>query len=74
MKKKPILTREEFEANATQKLQEAVDNAKQSRELLRQLEKDITDKQAKINKYQDKFSNLEKQLVEMLAIIYAKGT
>ena len=74
MKKNTKMTREEFEQISTQKLQIAADQAKEIRKLLRQLEKDIADKKDKIQHYQDTFSDLQKQLIELLAISYSKGT
>ena len=74
MKTHHKLTREEFEQSATLKLQKIVAESKQIRNHLRQLELDIADKQDKIRGYQDAFSDLEKQLVKIQAIIYAKGT
>ena len=68
------MNREEFEEYARQKLQQAVAKAKQIRKLLRHLEKDVLNKEDIINDYQDKFANLQKQLVKMLAIIYSRGT
>lgn len=72
--KKTKLTREEFEKACTQELQQAVDQAKQIREKLRQLEEDISGKQAKIRNYEQKFTDLQTQLVKIQAIIYSKGT
>lgn len=74
IKKQSNLTREEFEDSATQKLQKVVDKSKQIREHLRKLEKDITDKEEKIRGYQNAFSELEKKLIKIQAILYAKGT
>lgn len=74
MKKQPEMTREEFEDSATQKLQKVVDKSKKIREHLRKLEKDIADKETKIQDYQKTFSEMENQLVKIQAILYAKGT
>jgi len=74
IKKQSILTREEFENSATQKLQKVVAKSKQIREHLRKLEQEITDKEEKIRGYQKAFSELETQLIKIQAILYAKGT
>ena len=68
------MNREEFENSSTQKLQEAALKAKRIRKLLRHLEKDILNKQDIINNYQHKFAKLQKQMLEMLALIYSKGS
>ena len=68
------LSREEFEDNATKTLKQVIIKSKKIREHLRKLEKDIADKETKIQNYQNTFSEMENQLVKIQAILYAKGT
>jgi predicted transcriptional regulator len=72
--KQSNLTREEFEESATQKLKKVIAKSKKIREHLRKLEKDVINKEEKIRNYQNIFSELEKQLVKIQTMLYAKGT
>jgi len=68
------MNREKFEHQSSAKLQRAVAHARQIRNLLRQLEKDLVDKKEKIDHFQSVFADLQKQLIEIQAIMYSKGT
>lgn len=68
------MNREKFEKESSQKLHQAISHAKKIRHHLRQLEKEITEKQKKINNYQQVFTDLQNQLAKIQAIIYSKGS
>ena len=67
-------TREEFEESAKKEIDEVVKHAKEIRESLRKLEKEISDKETKIRNYQNTLSELQQELVKVQAMLYAKGT
>lgn len=68
------MNRQKFEKESSLKLNQAITKAKKIRDRLRQLEQEITDKQKKIDNYQQVFANLQNQLVKIQAIIYSKGS
>lgn len=68
------MNREKFEKESSIKLNKAITKAKKIRDHIRQLEQEISDKQKKIDNYQQVFADLQNQLIKIQAIIYSKGT
>jgi hypothetical protein len=68
------MNREKFEKESGIKLHRAIIKAKKIRHHIRLLEKEITDKQNKIDNYQQVFTDLQNQLVKIQAIIFSKGS
>lgn len=68
------MNREEFEQSAIKKLKIAIAQTRKIRELARLLEKEIAAKEAKIKGYENVFSQLNKQLVNIQAKLYAGGS
>lgn len=67
-------TREEFEESSTESLKQAIDKAKELRDQLRLLEKDVQSKEGKIKNYQNIISEIRQELVKVQAKLYAGGT